>query len=162
MNTIYLAQAEEKPNFLVPNATFFVETIIILVVLFIFFRYIVPPVRQAMRERIEMVQRQVEESRQASEKFAAADQRHREALAEARTEAGKIRDTARAEGQKVLDDLRGQATAEVSRLRQDGDRQLAEQRARVIEELQPQIAELSQVLASRVVGERVGAGRRRS
>ncbi len=161
MSVIQVAQAEDKPNFLVPNATFIVESIIIAVVLFIFFRYIIPPVRQALRERNEMVQRQVDESRRASEKFAEAEQRHREALAEARAEAAKIRDTARAEGQKVIDDLRGQANAEVARLREAGEQQLAEQRARIVDDLQPQIAELSQALAGRIVGEPVGAGRRR-
>ena len=35
--------AAETNNFLLPNGTFIVESLIILVVLFIFFRFIVPP-----------------------------------------------------------------------------------------------------------------------
>ena len=35
--------AEENSNFLVPNATFFVELLLFLVILFIFWRFIVPP-----------------------------------------------------------------------------------------------------------------------
>lgn len=87
MSTTYVAQ--EKENFLLPNGTIFVETIIILVVLFIFFRYIVPPVRRAMRERNEMVQRSVDESRAADEKFRQAKDRYQDALAEARAEADR-------------------------------------------------------------------------
>ena len=163
MSTIHLAQAQEKNNFLLPNATFFVEAIIFLVVMFIFFRFIVPPIRQAMRERNEMVQRQADENRKASEKFTAAEERHREALSEARNEAAKIRDTARNEGQKVLDDLRGRASAEVAQLRRAGDEQLAAQRDQVLGDLEPQVAELSRVLASRIVGENVtvASGRKR-
>jgi F-type H+-transporting ATPase subunit b len=161
MSTIHLAQEQEKNNFLLPNATFFVETIIFLVVMFIFFRYIVPPIRQAMRERNAMVQRQADENRKASEKFTAAEERHREALSEARNEAAKIRDAARAEGQKVLDDLRGRASAQVAQLRREGDEQLSAQREQVLSDLEPQVAELSRVLASRIVGEKVPAGGRK-
>lgn len=160
-SALFLAQESEKPNFLVPNATIIVESLIFAIVLFVMWRYVVPPVRQALRERTEMVQRGNDESKKADERFAAAEARHREALAEARAEAGKIRDTARAEGQKVLDDLRGQASAEVARLRREGDEQLAAQRDQVVSDLEPQVAELSRALASRIVGENVTAGRKR-
>jgi len=160
-SALFLAQESEKPNFLVPNATIIVESLIFAIVLFVMWRYVVPPVRNALRERTEMVQRASDESKKADERFAAAEARHREALAEARAEAGKIRDTARAEGQKVLDDLRGQANAEVARVRTEGDQQLAAQRDQVVNDLEPQVAELSRALASRIVGENVTAGRKR-
>ena len=153
--------AAEKENFLLPNATIFVETIIFLIVLFVMWRFVVPPVRKAMADRRDMVQRQADESRKADEKFAGAEQRYREALSEARNEAAKIRDTARAEGQKVLDDLRGRASAEVAQLRTAGDEELAAQRDQVMGDLEPQVAELSRVLASRIVGENVAAGGRK-
>jgi F-type H+-transporting ATPase subunit b len=160
-NALTLAQEKEKNNFLLPNATFFVEAIIFAVVLFIMWRFVVPPVRKAMADRRDMVQRAAEESKKADERFSAAEQRHREALAEARTEAAKIRDTARAEGQKTLDELRGQAGAEVARLREAGDEQLAVQRDQAVRDLEPQVAELAKALASRIVGENVTAGGRK-
>jgi F-type H+-transporting ATPase subunit b len=153
--------AQEKENFLLPNATIIVETIIFLIILFVMWRYVVPPIRKAMADRRDMVQRQADESRKADEKFAGAEQRYKEALSEARNEAAKIRDTARAEGQKVLDDLRGRASAQVAQLRREGDEQLAAQREQVLSDLEPQVAELSRVLASRIVGENVPAGGRR-
>jgi F-type H+-transporting ATPase subunit b len=153
--------AQEKENFLLPNATIIVETIIFLVILFVMWRYVVPPIRKAMADRRDMVQRQADESRKADEKFAAADQRYKEALSEARNEAAKIRDTARAEGQKVLDDFRGRASAQVAQLRTEGDEQLSAQRDQVLSDLEPQVAELSQALASRIVGEKVPAGGRK-
>ncbi len=159
MSTTYLAA--ERENFLLPNATIIVESIIFAVVLFVMWRYVIPPVRDAMRERTDMVQRSIDESRKADEKFAAAEQRYRSALQEARTEAGKIRDSARAEGQRALDELRGQANTEVARLRREGDEQLAAQREQVVRDLEPQVAELSRTLASRIVGENVTAGGRR-
>jgi F-type H+-transporting ATPase subunit b len=147
--------AAEKQNFLLPNATFFVETIIILVVLFIFFRFIVPPIRKAMAERNEMVERSVEEGRAAAEKLRLAEERYQQALAEARAEAAKIRDTARAEGQKILDEFRSQTNAEVGAQRQRAAEQLAAEREQVLAELEPHVRELAGGLASRVVGEDV-------
>jgi F-type H+-transporting ATPase subunit b len=153
MSTAYLAQEQqEKENFLLPNGTIFIETIILLVVLFIFFRYIVPPIGKAMRERTEMVQRSVDESRSADEKFRQAEKRYQDALAEARAEAGRIRDTARAEGQETLDELRARASAEVADLRREATEQLERERERVLSDLEPQVRGIATGLANRVVG----------
>jgi F-type H+-transporting ATPase subunit b len=151
--------AAESNNFLLPNGTFFVESIIILVVLFIFFRFIVPPIRKVMAEREQMIQKGQEEGREAEEKFRLAEERYQEALAEARTEAAKIRDTARAEGQKILDEFRGRTSAEVAELRQQAAEQLAGERERVLAELEPRVRDLAGGLASRVVGEDVAPGK---
>jgi F-type H+-transporting ATPase subunit b len=149
--------AAETNNFLLPNGTFIVESIIILVVLFIFFRFIVPPVRQALREREEMVQKGHDEARDADEKFRLAEERYHQALAEARAEAASIRDTARAEGQKILDEFRSRAGAEVAELRQQAAEQLAGERERVLAEVEPRVRDLAGALASRVTGEEVAA-----
>ncbi len=164
MSAAILAQEAppEKPdNFLIPNGTFIVETIIFLVVLWIFFRFIVPPIRQAISERNELVQKGFEDARAAEEKFRLAEERYQQALTEARTEAANIRDTARTEGQKILDEFRGRASAEVAEIRQQSADQLAAERDRVLSELEPRVRELASGLASRVVGEDVvGAARK--
>lgn len=162
MSLINLAQQEEKSNFLVPNGTILVEIIIVAVVLFVVWRFIVPPIRDAMAQRREIIQRGLEEGREAEEKFRQAEERYQAALAEARAEAAKIRDTARAEGQRTLDELRARASAEVAQIRQRGAEQLAEQRDRVLQDLEPQVRELAVALATRVVGENVAVrkGRR--
>ena len=151
--------AAESKNFLIPNGTFWVETLIFLIVLFIFWRFIVPPIRKAMQERNELVRKGIEESRAAEEKFREAEQRYQQALAEARTEAAKIRDTARAEGQKVLDEFRAQTNAEVTDLRRRSAEQLDRERDRVLADLEPHVRALAGELAGRVVGEEVTGGR---
>jgi F-type H+-transporting ATPase subunit b len=156
-------QPKESNNFLLPNATIFVEIIIFAVALWIIWRYIVPPIRDAMRERNEMVQRSLDESRSAEEKFRQSEERYEQALAEARSEAARIRESARADGQRALDELRGRASGEVAELRQRGAEQLAAQREQVIGDLEPHVRELAVALAGRVVGENVAVrkGRRR-
>lgn len=156
MSDTILAQEQEKNNFLIPNGTFFAMLVIFLIVLGVLARYVYPPLRQALADRHDRVQRQLDEAERAKKRFAEADQRYKEALSEARNESSKIRDDARVEGNRIVEELREQADAEVARVRQQGEQQLAQQRERVVTELRDSIGELSSTLASRVAGADVG------
>jgi F-type H+-transporting ATPase subunit b len=156
---IRLAAASEggPTNFLLPNGTIIVETLLFLIVFFVFYRLIVPPLTNAMRERDEMVRKQVEDREEAARRLKQAEERYGKALAEARGEAAKIRDEARADAQKIRDEMRGQADREVARIRQQGEAQLAAQREQAVEQLRGELDGLSTDLASRIVGQRGGA-----
>jgi F-type H+-transporting ATPase subunit b len=145
--------AQEGDLFLIPNATFWVELVIFLLMLAVIWRYVVPPVKKATQARQEMVRRQVEESRQAKERLEQADTEYREAMSEARTEAAKIRDEARAEAGRIKAELREQAEREVALIRQRGEEQLERQREQVKRELSAEIGQLAVTLAERIVGE---------
>jgi F-type H+-transporting ATPase subunit b len=138
--------------FLFPNGTFFVELIIFVIVLVVMGWYVAPAVGKALRDREEMVQREAKESQEAQEKLTAAEQRFAQALAEARSESGRIRDNARAEGQQHLDELREQAGQEADELSRQASEALAAQREQAMRELQPHVRELASTLAGRVVG----------
>jgi F-type H+-transporting ATPase subunit b len=148
--------------FLIPNATFFVELVIFLIVFGVLWRYAVPPVKRAMDERREMVRRQIEESQQASKRLAEAEARYSQALAEARVEAAKIRETARADAQEIKDEIRQQAEQEVARIRERGEEQLAHQRDQIIREMRGELGKLAVTLAGRIVGESVADDARRA
>jgi F-type H+-transporting ATPase subunit b len=148
--------------FLIPDATFFVELVIFLVVLGVIWRYVVPPVKRVMGERQEMVRRQIQESQQASKRLAEAQSRYSAALAEARVEAAKIRESARADAQEIKDELRHQAEQEVARIRERGIEQLATQREQVVRELRGELGTLAVTLAGRIVGESVADDARRA
>jgi len=139
-------------NFLLPNGTFIGELIIFAIVLLVIWRFVLPPVQKALKDREDMVRKEAEQSRQAAERFEQAEAKYNEALAEARAESASIRDTARAEGQRILDDMRQRAQAEADQIVQRGDEQLAAQRAQVVAELRTHVGELSTALAGRVVG----------
>jgi ATP synthase F0 subunit b len=162
MSTYNLAEQGEKNIFLIPNATFFVELVIFLIVLGVVWRYVVPPVKRATAARQEMVRRQIQESQQASKRLAEAQARYSEALAEARIEAAKIRESARADAQEIKDEMRRQAEQEVERIRERGEEQLANQRDTVVRELRGEIGKLAVTLAGRIVGEAVADDARRT
>jgi F-type H+-transporting ATPase subunit b len=152
--------AEGNSNFLLPNGTFIAELIIFAIVLTVIWRYVLPPVQQALKERHDMVQRQLDESQEAVEKFRAAEERYREALAEARAESGRIREEARAEGQRVIDDMRQRTQDEIAQIPRRGEEILAERREEALRDLRSQVGPLATTLASRVVGEDVSADAR--
>ena len=148
-------------NFLVPNATFIAEVIAFAIILYVLYRYVVPPVQKAMRERQELVQSQIDESRQAREQLERAEAEYQRALAEARSEAAKIRDSARADADRLRDEMRAQAQEEADRVRQRSEEQLATQRQQVVNELRSEIGRLAVTLAGRIVGESLEDDKRR-
>ncbi len=149
--TTVLAQASD--NFLLPNATFFVELILFVIILLVLHRFVVPPLSRAMAEREQMVKRQVEDREEAARKLRQAEERYETALHEARGEAAKIRDEARADAQGYREELRARADEEVERIRQRGEEYLTAQREQTVRQLRDDIGGLSTELAERIVGE---------
>ncbi|HTF47138.1 MAG TPA: F0F1 ATP synthase subunit B [Pseudonocardia sp.] len=139
-------------NFLLPNGTIIAELVAFLLILFVLWKYVVPPLSKSLQQRQDMVQKQVEDAEDAARRLKAAEERYNEALTEARTEAAKIRDNARAEGERIREELRGQASAEVERIRQRGEEQLASQRDQVVRQLRGELGGLAVQLAEQLVG----------
>ncbi|HEX4361269.1 MAG TPA: F0F1 ATP synthase subunit B, partial [Pseudonocardia sp.] len=137
-------------NFLLPNGTIIAELVAFLIILFVLWKYVVPPLSKSLQDRQDMVQKQVEDAEGAARKLKAAEERYDKALAEARTEAAKIRDTARADGERIREELREQATSEVERIRQRGEEQLASQRDQVVRQLRGELGGLAVQLAGQL------------
>jgi F-type H+-transporting ATPase subunit b len=142
-------------NFLVPNATFIAEFIAFLLILAFISRYILPYVQKAMRERQEMIRKQVEDSEEAKVKLAEAEKAYQNALTEARTEAAQIRENARAEAQRTVEELRAQALEEQARIVARGEEQLASQRSAIVRELRAEIGTLAVELSEKIVSQRL-------
>ena len=77
-------QIAEIP-FLVPNATFFVELVIVFVILFLTTKFIVPPLTKAMEERQADIREALEAAETARADAAAADDERRQVLDEGRS-----------------------------------------------------------------------------
>lgn len=142
-------------NFLVPDATFFAELVAFLIILFVLGRYVLPPIQKAIRERQEMIAKQVEDSEEAKTKLAEAEKAYQNALNEARTEAAQIRENARAEAQRTVEELRAQALEEQARIVARGEEQLASQRAVIVRELRAEIGTLAVELSEKIVSQRL-------
>lgn len=133
-----------------------------LVVVAVIWWKVVPPVRQLMRRQKDLVAAQMKAAEDAEQRLALADKKYRDALAEARTEAAKIRDAARADAQRIVVEMREQAEREVERIRQRAEEELVAQRQRVVSELQHRIGALAVDMAEELVTEHLADPRRRS
>jgi F-type H+-transporting ATPase subunit b len=142
-------------NFLVPDATFFAELVAFLLILWILGRYVLPPIQKAIRERQQMIAKQVEDSEEAKTKLAEAEKAYHNALNEARTEAAQIRENARAEAQRTIEELHQKAQEDAARIVQRGEEQLASQRASIVRELRGEIGTLAVELSEKIVDQRL-------
>ena len=126
-----------------------------VIVLLVLGRYAVPPVRKMMCKEQEAVRQQIRDAEAATARLEEAEAKYRDAVANARTEAAKIRDAARADSQRIVEEMRERAEREAERIRQSGEEQLATQRQQIIRELHAQIGELSTEMAGRLVEDHV-------
>jgi len=108
--------SEEKNNFLVPNATFLFELVSFAIILFVLWKWILPPVNNAMTERQNKIKAQFEEAEKLKAEAEAAEAENQSQLAEARAEASRIREEAREQGAQIVAQHREQAVAEAERI----------------------------------------------
>lgn len=147
-DSMYLAN-----NFLVPNATFFVELIAFAIMLFAIAKWVIPPINKALTERQENIRRQFEESEQAKEKAEEAERELRAQTVQAREEAARIREEAREQGAAILAELRENAQAESERILAHARTQIEAERQQAVAQLRTELGELATDLAGRIVGE---------
>jgi F-type H+-transporting ATPase subunit b len=137
-------------------ATVISEVVAFLLILFVLWKWVLPPVSTALKERQDKVAKQVEEAEEAKRRLGAAEDRFDEALAEARNEAAKIRDNARADGERIRAELREQAHAEVERIRQRGEDQLDNQREQLVRQLRSELGGHAISLAEELIRRELG------
>jgi ATP synthase F0 subunit b len=143
-------------------AEYIASFVAFLLIIYFVWRTVAPPVRKLMKQRQDAIRKQVEDARVTSERLAQAEQRYRDALADARTEAAKIRDAARADAQRIVAEMRDAAEAEVARIKQRGEEDLVAQRQQVIRELRTRIGQLSVDMAAELVTEHLSSSQQRS
>jgi len=158
MQTTVLAES----NFLIPNGTFIAELVVFGIILAAVYRYVVPPLQRAMRQRGELIRAQFDDARQARERAEAAEEEYISSMSEARAEGARIREEARAQGQRIIDDLRADAQREAESLNQRGRQQLLADRDAMVGGLRAEMSTLAVELASRIVGESLAEEARRS
>ncbi len=127
------------------------EWVAFAIMIFVLWRYVLPPVTNMVQKRQEEVQRQVEEAQEATRKLEDAQGRFDNAVHQAEEEAARIRDDARADATRIREELTAQAEADVERMLQRGQDQLAAQRDQVVRGLRSDLGGASVELAARIV-----------
>jgi ATP synthase F0 subunit b/ATP synthase F1 delta subunit len=116
-------------------STFIGQLIGFAVIVFLVWKYVVPPVRNLMGNQQETVRKQLSEHAEAEKKVAEADAEHAKALEEAKAEALRVIEEARHDAEKIAEQLRAQADIELERIKVQGAQHVRLLRQQLIREL---------------------------
>jgi F-type H+-transporting ATPase subunit b len=150
---IPLSSGGGTQNFLVPNATFFVELAAFLLLFYLLARFVIPPINRAMTRRQEAIRTQFAELDEAKADARAEEEKFKAQTADARKQAGKIREEAKEQGDQIVAEAREQAQVEAKRIVEHGHAQLEAERKQALASLRSEVGTLATNLASRIVGE---------
>jgi F-type H+-transporting ATPase subunit b len=144
-------------NFLVPNATFFVELAAFLIVLFVLGKYVIPPVSKVMDERQGTIRQALSDAEEAKRRATEAEAEYKRVISEARGEARSMVEEANKLAETFRAERREQAEAEYERIVTSARAEIDAQARRASEELRQQAADLAIAVAEKVIGEGIDA-----
>jgi F-type H+-transporting ATPase subunit b len=157
-----MARPQAADNFLVPNATFFVELIAFAIILWFLAKYVLPPINRAIGQRQEAIRREFEEAEKEKAAAKEAEEKYNQLFVEARHEAARIREEAREQGAAIIAEMREQAQAEADRILAHARAQLQAERQQVVSQLRGEVGSIALSLAESIVGESLEDEARRS
>jgi F-type H+-transporting ATPase subunit b len=140
-------------NFLVPNATFFVELASFLIILFILARYVLPIVNKAMNERQATIRQALVDAEEAKRRATEAEKDYRQAINEARAQARAVVDEANRVAEELRAQRRQQADDEYERRIAQALSDIESQFRQASEALRQQVGELAISVVEKVLGE---------
>ncbi len=141
--------------FLLPNGTFFVELLVVALILFLVTKYIVPPLNKALEARQAKIRTALEAADSARADAAATEQERQRVLAEARENAREIVTAAQATADQVRAEAAGRAEAEYDRIVASAQTEIAAARQRAVDEATARIGEVVFDLVTTIVGREV-------
>ena len=136
-------------------ATFIGQLVGFALIVFIVWRYAVPPVRRMMANQQETVRKQLEDSAEAKKRLAEAEKAHEKAVEQAKAEANQVTEEARVDAQRIVEQLHAQADAEVERIKVQGAQQVQLLRAQLVRQLRQDLGTESVRRAGALVNEHV-------
>lgn len=148
------ATEEESINPLLPAPYDIIWSAVAFVIILIFFwKYVLPRVQKLLDERGEAIEGNIAKADEAQRKAEAALEEYTAQLADARTEAGRIRETAREDGKKIVAEAKESATVEAARVTASAQAQIDAERQSALVSLRSEVGTLAIDLASGVIGE---------
>ena len=148
-----MSSPEASGNFLIPDATLLDEIVAFNVILAFRWRYIVPAIQGNLSKRQEIIRQQLEDSRLAAERLAAAEADYAAMMAEARVEAARTREDAFRLRSETIEAAKDEARKAAEAVTRQAEDRLAVEHRQVLSQLRSEVGGLAVELASRIVGE---------
>ena len=145
---------EATPNPVLPATYDIVWSAVCFIIILVFFwRYVLPRMQKLLDERAEAIEGNIAKADEAQRKAEAALEEYTSQLADARSEAGRIRETAREDGKRIVAEAKDQATTEAARVTASAQAQIEAERQAALVSLRSEVGTIAIDLASGVVGE---------
>jgi F-type H+-transporting ATPase subunit b len=152
--TIAAEEGEAAPNPLLPAVYDIVWSLVcFVVILFIFWKVALPRMKKLLDERAAAIEGNIAKADEAQRKAEAALEEYTAQLADARKEAGEIREAAREDGKKILAEAKDSASSEAARITATAHSQIEAERQTAFVSLRSEVGTLALDLAGGVIGE---------
>ncbi|MDT0156871.1 F0F1 ATP synthase subunit B [Microbacterium sp. ARD32] len=146
--------AEEAPNPLIPAWYDIVWSLLwFVIILAVVWKVALPRLTAMLDERSAAIEGNIAKADEAQKQAEAALDEYTRQLADARTEAGQIRDAAREDGKKIVTEAKDTAAAEAARITAAAHTQIEAERQAAFVSLRSEVGTLAIDLAGGVVGE---------
>lgn len=150
----YAVEEGESHNPLLPASYDILwSAVCFIVILFIFWKVALPKMKNLLDERAAAIEGNIAKADEAQRKAEAALEEYTAQLADARKEAGEIRDAAREDGKKIVAEAKETASAEAARLTATAHTQIEAERQSALVSLRSEVGTLALDLAGGVIGE---------
>ena len=124
-----------------------------VIILIVVWKVALPKMKVMLDKRAAAIEGNIAKADEAQRKAEAALEEYTAQLAEARKEAGEIRDAAREDGKKIVAEARETASSEAARLTSSAHTQIEAERQSALVSLRSEVGTLALDLAGRVIGE---------
>jgi F-type H+-transporting ATPase subunit delta len=143
-------------------STFIGQLVGFAVIVWLVWRYVVPPVRKLMADRQNVVRQQLDDAAAAADRLVEASEAHSKALVDAKVEARRVTEEARVDAERIAAQLRAQADVEVERVKVQGAKQVQLLRAQLARQLRQDLGYQSVRRAEELVRDHVADSARQS
>lgn len=159
---LYLAAEEAEHSPILPIwQEIVVGTVAFALLCYVLMKYVFPRMEQTFKARVEAIEGGIKRAEVAQAEANQLLEQYRAQLAEARTDAARIRDDARADAEGIRQDVLAKAREESDRIIAAGKDALAAERQTIVRELRAEVGTIAVDLASKIVGESLADEARR-
>jgi F-type H+-transporting ATPase subunit b len=149
-----LFAVDEEPNPILPIPQELIVGLVAFALLcVVLMKFVFPRMEATFAARVEAIEGGIRKAEEAQAEAHSLLEQYKAQLAEARTEAARIREDAKTQGAQILVELREQAQAEAARIKASAEAQLEAERAQILVQLRGEVGGLATTLAGRIVGE---------
>lgn len=124
-----------------------------VVILLVFWKVVLPKMQTLLDERANAIEGNIAKADEAQRKAEAALVEYTAQLADARQEAGEIREAAREDGKKIVAEAKDAASSEAARITATAHSQIEAERQTALVSLRSEVGTLVLDLAGGVIGE---------